>query len=147
MIFPEFLYQLSERDQQTTWLDPVVSFVRVAGGLTVLTSTFTVPVGRMLLLTSACVFGLPGAGQSCNGVRVEVRPRDAALAVVIARWVPVTLPSPVTNPITINFSGQVIVPADWTVVSLGDFTFAAANNTLDASLTGILLPIGNVQRV
>lgn len=146
MFFPEFLFQLSARDQQVTWVDPLYAQRAPAAALAAAWSELitTVPEGRALVLTNAVAAGNPGGAQACTFLGIQTRPPTLTPAFSLqAEEFPVT--ASLTQ--TINWQGEVIVPPTWQVVLIATFDAAAIANAVSADLIGILIPVGNIARV
>lgn len=146
MFFPESLYLLSARDQQVTWLDPVLfrSFLSTAAA-GVNTPNFTVPDGRTLILTSASCFASPTGGQVATFGDFRAQGPDL-VDISIAQ----EQPNPALGagvPLILNWSGQIIVPPRWNVYFRGSFNAGVAANSVAQHLFGILIPVANVQRI
>lgn len=145
MFFPEFLYQLSARDQQVTWLDP-----RIARGDTLLAAAavtavaITVPTGLVLVLQNASLEADPGAAQNVTESFFELLTPDAATGVRITQDRTALAANVIGH---LNWSGSILVPPNWQVRGAANFNAAAAANRVIADCIGILLPVGNIQRV
>jgi hypothetical protein len=86
VFFPEFLYQLSGRDQQVTWLDPSFSAVGDSAlNVFVTVDALTVPSDRVLVLQSVVGMAEPGAGQNVTDIRLQLFAPGAQFAAVISR--------------------------------------------------------------
>lgn len=142
MFFPESLYLLSDRDLQVTWLDPLFLQVPAASAATQVTASYRVPEGRALLLQSGCIQLQAGAGQTSLQAYLRAQPPTGGLESVIrgeyftatANW-------------AINWAGSIIIPPNWDLVALGVFNAAAAVNNLTMYAQGMLIPVGNLQRL
>lgn len=143
MFFPEALYLLSQRDQQVTWLDPVFAGVQQSDLLTTVSTFYDVPDGRALILQNAHLHATPGAAQNRTGMQISVFRADvvaanvhlrrdfaAAAGVGVLHWV-----------------GSIIITPGWRLMGRGSFDAAANANIVDLKVAGLLIPIGNVQRV
>lgn len=147
MIFPELLYQLSPRDQQVTWLDPVIRRVTTTqAALTVNALDEVVPTGRAFLLTNATLFADPGAGQNIDdiGLNIAVLNPGAGVAVRIATRSGAAGADLLA---ILNWTGQILIPAGWQLQGSAHFNALGAANEIRFDLMGILIPIGNIQRV
>lgn len=145
MFFPELLYQLSARDQQVTWLDPQLSRVQASNAATsVGINWLEVPVGRALVLTNLQLRGSPGLAQACTRLIAEMTPRGGGTTVNIANDDFAAVANLAQN---VNWSGEIIIPADWIISVAASFDAGAAANSIDISGAGILIPLGNVQRI
>lgn len=144
MFFPEFLYRLSSRDQQVTWLDPRFdSLTASAAGLTVEVD-FTVPSDRPLILTSANIVATPGAGQAVIAMLLRsLAQGDSSPVNLAAREIEVA----VAGSRFLNWTGEVILPPAWSLRARASFSAAVNPNDVELHLAGILIPVGNIQRV
>jgi hypothetical protein len=144
MIFPEFLFRLSQRDQQVTWLDPVSLQVSSAVAAASITAIGTVvPIDRVLVLTNAIMLATAGAAQTTQQQSLQV----VAVGGFVTTIAIDTIVSAAAGRAPLNWAGQVLVPPSWTVRAVGTFNAGAAVNNVDISLHGILIPAGNIQRV
>jgi hypothetical protein len=145
VFFPEFLYQLSGRDQQVTWLDPSFSAVgNSALNVFVTVDALTVPSDRVLVLQSVVGMAEPGAGQNVTDIRLQLFAPGAQFAAVISRD-PVDKAANI--PAILNWSGSLIVPPLWRVLLAGSFNAGAVANAVTIWTAGILIPPANIQRV
>lgn len=145
MFFPEYLYQLGGRDQKITWLDPTLFFQQLGLAGTSVSIVFRVPFERVLVLQHAWAEFIPGAAQTANIKRLEVIPPTGtapAMRLAIDR-----VTGGAAAPQNLSWTGSIIVPAQWGVWVDSTFNAGANVNTVTLSLLGVLLPIGNVQRV
>lgn len=142
--FPEALYLLSDRDQQVTWLDPVLFEANVSLAQLNVISAFIVPTGRLLLLQNAVGDFAAGAAQTVSNAQIVVRPVATPNPYTL---IAVNYYGPAVQQRFINWSGSIVVPPGWQVQADGVFSAAAAANYVDLAISGLLIPIGNVQRV
>lgn len=149
MFFPESLYLLSGRDQQVTWVEPV--FAKIDQTLLVadIQLNYVVPDGRALILQSVHVFGGGGGAQNCTYIEIAVDlPGSPATYTYLSSNYP---GSPgavaVQNTRTQAWSGSILLPEKWRVAGAAGFSAAAIANQVVHSVVGLLVPIGNVQRV
>jgi len=143
---PEHLYQLTARDQRLTWLDPVLVFEKLTGTLLTIDLTFTVPDGRLLGLQHVFLNVLPAAATVAQQKVVELLPPGTTQLPK-----PCLIRSDVNSGSGVsgqfNWQGEILVPSLWRVHAQAIFNAATGNNSLELSLVGALMPIGNVQRV
>lgn len=143
MFFPESLYQLTQRDLQVSWLSPVHVFESVslpAAGVSVLPVN-PVPLGQLLIVTNLVNTANRGGAATISEQRILLtRPGFAGPLITAARP-----PAPTRN--FLAWTGQLLVPAGWSVQFDADFSVAAAGNEVQGSVSGMLIPIGNVQRI
>lgn len=145
MFFPEFLYRLSERDQQVTWLDPFIFEQGVSvAGTTPNTTVSSVPLDRALVVQSATVVGIPGAGQACTFLRMTVR---APLGNQSIRLFQQGFAVAANVQQAINWQGSILIPPLWSLTVESVFDAGVAVNQIVGGIWGILIPVGNVQRV
>lgn len=152
MFFPEGLYTLSARDQQVTWLDPL--FFRDESSIAAVSHeiTYNVPQGRALLLQTLVADAAAGAAQTVSDAQAMARPPTTNQQYYIAvNWYnggggfPVSAAAPQQR--AINWRGSILIPELWRVSIQANFSAGAAANFCHLSLIGLLLPIGNIQRV
>jgi hypothetical protein len=143
VIFPEYLYKLSSRDQQVTWLDPRFDALSVAAAAASVQSTLRVPDGRVLVLSAAVVDAIAGAAQTLDRIVLFCEPPD-----------PSTISFRISGGIFaasveqfVTWTGQLVIPPNWKVAATARFNAGVAANTVALSLAGILIPVGNIQRV
>lgn len=140
-MFGDRLYQLSERDVQARLLDPFVRrTVETIAIANFVTTALRVPTDRVLVLSAAAIYALAGAAQTLSRFEIVLRSRNG----VQFRLFGETFAA--TNQGNGNFSGDVIVPADWDIFAQVFFNAAAAANTVEVDVFGMLIPIGNVER-
>lgn len=144
-VFPELLYQLSGRDQQVTWLDPVIVRVATSTAAAQVNATFTVNTGRAFVLTSAIAAAVPGAAQNITDLSLVLQEPTGTTNVGLT-GVEVT-PAAGLAFQRLNFSGEVVLPPGWKVIAVGTYSAGVAANQTILTLTGILMPVGNIQRV
>lgn len=144
--FPELLYQLNERDQQSTWLDPLLTRSTASTAATSVTATSAiVPLGRILVLQSCSAGGDGGGAQLCLRLAIGVTPPNQTTGFALASQI--SDPPAGFAQVRANWSGSVIVPAGWSLFATGTFNLGVAANSVNLDLAGIFLPVGNVQRV
>lgn len=144
MFFPEFLYQLSPRDQQVTWLDPVITRVAVAVASINPIAVFTVPADRCLILQTASMEATPGLGQNVAQQFLFTRSQGGGQNFTFRSDV---TPGAANTTLTLDWSGSILVPANWTVQGSGVFNAGAVANGVVLMLHGILIPVSNIQRL
>lgn len=127
MLFPEFLYQLSGRDQQVTWLDPRL-IVNSGNGLALAVSAiaFTVPDNQVLIMTSFVGRADPGAGQACT--RLIGLFRDLSGNLVPFTEAHFAVAADLNRDVL--YQGQILVPPRVEIQVLGDFDAAVNNNNV-----------------
>lgn len=143
--FPEFLYKLSDRDQEVTWLDPVVVHSDVSAAVAVIQSAvYTVPGDRMLILQNVSMLANPAAGRAVIDLNFALQPpppETTTYRVVQEFW---TVAADVNR--GLNWSGSILVPPLWRVSAIAVIDGAAGGQIVH-DIFGILIPKGNVQRV
>lgn len=143
--FPEQLYQLSQRDLQVTWLDPAIfQNIDILAAVSVNTTLFTVPEGRVLLLQSVSAIADPGAAQSCRSVSISLLQPVSATLFPLARE---TFAVAADQDRVANWSGSIMVPPGYGINALATFDAAVAANSIRGDMVGLLIPLANVQRV
>jgi hypothetical protein len=146
VFFPEFLYQLSARDQQVTWLDPLIQDQATTALLADISVDITVPDARILVLKNLTSQALPGAAQNVSTFHllslVPPTPGTNSIELTLIRN---ALAVGVNSILT--WTGDVLVPPGWRVRARAVFNAAAAANTVGLDVVGILIPVGNIQRL
>lgn len=140
MFFPPFLYQLTPRDDQVTWLE--VLFERVTGAAlatTVFTGVYVIPKGRILLLQNVEAFAQSGAGQTCSRISVFVDNLGSNPSYNVASF---TFPTPLLNASFCHNPG-ILVGEGKQVRAEATFNAGANSNSLILSIAGMLIPRGN----
>jgi hypothetical protein len=144
--FPEQLYALSARDRRGTTLDPFLRNVVLELADASSTASHQVPLGKSLLLKSVSTNVLVGAPASLVRTLIAVAPPNNAFLVILADRAD-GLPAGAVRS-ALQWSGDLLVPADWNVLAQQFSSAAAAGvHRLELSTAGILIPIGNVARV
>lgn len=146
-LFPEQLYQLTQRDHQVTWLEPFFASISNAAIATSVDSGFvTVPNDRVLLLLNVAARVEPGAGQTSSSLNVRFRTQAGA-----ASFQPILRQENyAATGVTFNLHwvGQILVPSAWEIFATGGFSAAPANpNSTFLNVIGMLIPNANIQRV
>lgn len=145
MFFPDFLYQLSQRDQQVTWLDPALSRIISSVAAATVTADFIVPNDRMLLLSAFYAVFSPGAAQNVVDTRIELLSQSlVSPAVILTRNSNALAAGIITDT---DRQCEIPVPPLWRVRATGVFNAGAAANDVHLSIAGMLIPIGNIQRL
>lgn len=150
MFFPEALYTLSARDQQVTWLDPVFTgALELTAAVADLQQNYVVPNGRVLLLQSVHVLGQGGAGQNCTYIEIalDLPGSPATYTYLSSHYLGAPGAAAVGPNRTQQWSGSLVVPERWRVAGAAGFSAAVNPNSVFLSVAGLLLPIGNIQRV
>lgn len=147
MLFPELLYQLSSRDQQVTWLDPYLRFVDQSTAAVDVSSTFTIEDGKALVLQSATVEATPGGAQTTTWTKLLVRGPISTDLNQSAYLAGSFTASGENAAKFLNWSGSLIVPPQWRITGRAVFSAGAIANNVRLSLLGVLIPIGNIQRI
>lgn len=144
--WPEGLFELSARDRQVTWLDPVLFVTDLTAAAVAVDVEYVVPDGRILLLQNAVADFGPGAAQTVLDAQIVVRPVltvDPFCYLAVNYYNTPAAP----NGRFINWSGSIIVPPTWQVQALGNFSAGAAGNFVSLAVAGLLCPVGNVARL
>lgn len=156
MFFPEGLYTLSARDQQVTWLDP--GMYGEASGIPgpLYSNTIAgdgsvsqqVPEGRALILQHVLANFQPGPIAAPVQVstlrRILVRPPNAGTTEVWLKEERNALAAGVA--LSLDWQGSLLVPPRWFVQAYAEYNGGVANE-LTLNIGGMLIPIGNVQRL
>lgn len=142
--FPEFLYQLSERDQALTWLEPVLHVVDVNAAAASLEARYVIPNDRALLLQHAAILVAPQATLISTLRILELMMPVSETEVVLKR---VRLDGAVAQSFTDDWQGSILVPPSWIIRAFGSFNGALANNEVALFIIGMLMPVGGIVRV
>lgn len=145
MRFPELLYQLSARDQQVTWLDP--RFDQQSTSLlaiSVPTPVFQVPVDRVFVLCAAAVRADPGAGQNVDSLVIQILAPAGSAGFNLKQRTEVAAAN--IN-VDLDWTGEILLPPAWQIRGIGSFNAGAVANLVVHNFFGILIPVGNIQRV
>lgn len=137
---PDFLYKLTERDQQVTPIEIVLNTANnSAAGTQLQIQIYTVPKGKILLLETVGVFAIPGTSQYLVNWGLVVS--NGAQSCIVAGS---------QNPVTTSLSykgGQVFGPmsvGEGSILTVnGIFNAGANSNSFTAAFSGILIPRGN----
>jgi len=146
VLFPEALFLLSARDQQVTWLDPVLLDVEQTGLLVASVDQLllTVPPDRALLLYNIALRSAPGAAQFVTDSLITVSPSTTGVAV---RVVGDTTDYAANVVSFLNWQGTMLIPPTWRIFANMRWNAGAAANSWRVGLHGLLIPAGNIQRL
>jgi hypothetical protein len=145
VFFPEFLYQLNARDQQITWLDPLALQIATSVGGATVVGNIVPSLDRVMILQAMCGDSNPGAAQTLDTTFLQLIPPGGTPAFSIAGFDFSTLPS--GNDQFVNWVGSMMVPPGWTLRMTSIFNAAVAANVISFNVFGILIPVGNIQRL
>jgi hypothetical protein len=147
MFFPEFLYQLSPKDQQVSWLDPYVDLQTLVNTpVTNVVNAQPAPIGRALLLQHVLLTGNPGgSGDNVTGGFISLVDPPGASRGYLRELTGQVIAANVS--FELHWFGSLIVLPGWTI--RGSITKNAAVNliTVRMSVMGVIIPIGNLQRI
>lgn len=142
--YPELLYQLSARDQQVTWLDPILDAASTAAAAVNPTASFLVPEGRCLVLQAAVVKGSPGAGQNITRMFLSIQ----TLVGTASRDLKFDDTDRAADfRVALDWQGSILIPPGWRLHGSVQFNAGVQVNTTELNTYGLLIPIGNIQRV
>jgi hypothetical protein len=142
--FPEYLYQLSGRDEQVTWLDPLFNLQAGTGTTaTVDTTDIVVPTGRALLLQAANVEATITGVEALQVLRIRLITPGTPFVFPLA----IQFELAATGSDALNWSGSVIVPPGWSLDGFAQKSGAVSSILVQFTISGLLIPIGNIQRV
>jgi hypothetical protein len=146
MLVPEFLYQLSGRDQQVTWLDPRIQRVSESqASVSFSTVADIVPEGRALILLNASLLVAPGGAQTVNAASAFIAvvvPNGPTRRIATLNFTPAG-----AEDVALNWVGQILLPPGWGLLGGAAFNLGVAANVLTFDYFGVLIPVGNIQRV
>lgn len=143
-LFPDWLFKLTPRDEQVTPLDLVTFWTDYNTGAGATTSLpYTVPDGKVLVLSSAAVRAWPDVAENITYMSISYQDSVGNDIIIMAKDGPgntgVSLPQ-VCAPNSV--AGQ-IIPSGAQIVG-----YALSNGVGDVqlrfSLSGVLIPRGNV---
>lgn len=143
-IFPELLYQLSGRDQQVTWLDPLLTAPVSSAASNFVFASYTVPADRALLLHHLAARGDPGAGQLITDIHIFLQAPAGSFTVTLERD---EVAKAANANAIVTWQGELVIPPNWQVVGAITFDAGVQVNAEQTHVAGILIPIGNIQRV
>jgi hypothetical protein len=106
---------------------------------------FTVPIGKILLLTNLAVFSSV-AGDSFNGTFADIIAPPFALSTYRVRLAQERSAAAQTTA-SLNWQGSIVIPPEWTLRVVVTKAGAVELATVDCGTIGMLLPAANVQRV
>lgn len=144
-MIPQFLYQLTARDQQ---LDPLarVHFFRnrTQASLTVIQS-FIVPVDRNFVLETV-YFGWIGGGGAYDAVGWNLFIEDGAEPIGSGRFVfkATEVLGGTSGSRGIVFPQPLFIPARRRIYTRMQFQSAASDNAYDFGMAGVMIPRGNI---
>lgn len=142
----DFLYEISQRDMQLSWLDPLFHRERITTATASISVEYTVPLGRVLLLSSAVASAVAGSLLTTTLVSIGFVKTSASSEFDLMVLPSDQLTTAAKNRYSANWSGRVTVPQDWIIKSSAAFSGTTDVNSLTLSLIGMLIPIGNIQR-
>lgn len=152
----DFLFNLTPRDEQSPGLELVHRIQRITDNLSQLQSDFTVPPGRIFHLKRYGFLMNTGGVPLFRGFRLILQERkDAVLTHIL--WMPGQGSSGNLNDGLLTPSGNTLagdavdhenfdihIEEGCNLRGIGDWSAAAAGNTLSVFIWGILIPRGNV---
>lgn len=149
MFLPEGLYTLSARDQQVTWLDPLFTRVELVAAAADLQANYVVPDGRALILQSVHTYGEGGGAQNCTYIEIALDLPGSPLTYTYlsSHYLGAPGAAVIGNNRAQMWSGSIVVPEKWRVAGAAGFSAAALANSVFHSVVGLLIPIGNIQRI
>jgi len=144
----EFLYQISGRDEQISWLETTLTEKSAAlANVLVAALSDPIPERNILVLTSASISTSAGVAQSVSEVILRLTNPTGSRANELMHNAIVTNGAGATMPrYSMAWSGMVYIPPSWSIQAFCVFSAGANTNTVNLSYTGIQIPLGNVQR-
>lgn len=144
MIFPEALYELSPRDRNVTWLDPLVLHLDNGGGAAAGSQELVVeiPEGRVLMLHSACMAVRTLAVETTTLMLLQAQRFVGGVEFNLKQAFP-----GVTGRSQLDWQGEILIPSELRVRAFFSFSGVVQNKVIDFDLFGMLLPVGNIQRI
>jgi hypothetical protein len=150
----ELLYQLTARDGQTDWLEPVLGTKKLVTGAALSAFVFfAVPLNKILILTNFSARILPNALQTVSNSRVAVDDAQGNELTVIKRVAsdsngalgiyPNIVSAAAGDNIAYDWQGEIIIPS-LNVLSFRAQFSGAAIHSVEFYYQGLLIPRGNV---
>lgn len=138
----DFLYRLTPRDEQVTPLD-VLFETRNATAVAVSVSANIEQsaLARFLALKTLVVFAEPGAGASIE--RLQVILQDRILGFTVSELAHQRIAPGVALEINLSYN-DLLIPPGYNILATASFNVAAAGNSVNLSIGGILIPRGNL---
>jgi hypothetical protein len=144
-VIGEFLYQIRDRDEQLTWLEPVLLYESVdLANVLVTAITDIVPERNLLYLTSAVVRAVAGGAQAVSSVYLQAVGPDGISRIIHFVTTAGLIAAPASY--AANFSGALYVPPGWYLSGAGVLNPRAAANTVQHTVTRQIHPLGNLGR-
>lgn len=144
----DYLYELTPRDMQRSWLDPLAFKVLNSVVAINVNNTYVVPTAQALILYSANVASFAGATQTVTSQDLYISAEgDAALVRIVGQTAAESSSAGPTPILNLNWSGYIVVPQLWTIRATSIFSGSVNANQSEMSLIGMLIPAGNFQRV
>lgn len=148
MIFADRVWVPSQKDLVAEFSPQRVmrgSSVALAA-VTNLLNLYTVPRDAVLVLTTGFVRATGGGAQLATASAIRVRDASGVeLAVIIGESSRSKLDLAGVADLRATFSGQVFCMPEETVEVVGTFDAGVGANTVEGSITGVLMPRGNFQ--
>lgn len=145
MILLEQLYRLLRADEQVRLLDPYFETVSSVGTIIGLNATLTVPERKALLLNHAYARILPGTGQNITANTQLLMRNPGATRVVLLDEVPNALAINVAA--RLMWQGEAVLMPGCTLRLDALFNSGIASNSITLYAHGMLIPLGNIERI
>lgn len=138
----DYLYELTPRDQQVTPFELVsININGSTAGASLVTSTYTVPQGRILVVSSCLVSIQCGVGSKPRNALVESTDTQSVAVGLFAKNYQVLANN--THIDANSFNEVWCGPGD-VIDGYCEWDTAVAGNALSVTVRGILIPRGNV---
>lgn len=98
------------------------------------------------MLTNMVGVSAPGAAQTALRIFLRVQPVSPGATVYIIAENDLNAAA-AAEEMSINWSGQMIIPPNWRLGAQATFSAGAVANTIRVDFYGILIPVGNIQRL
>jgi hypothetical protein len=131
---------LTPKDYAGNFANIAALTVVATGAATQVNADYTIPIDRVLLISSIVCQGAGGGAQVLARQRIELLDESSIALVTIRGQI-------TTNAIDfLNFSEEVIIPAGYGIRAVNIFSAGVAVNTATLSVNGWLVPIGGLRK-
>lgn len=144
----EQLYRLSARDEQLSWLQPVILGQLQGAASTAVGAGWTIPKSALVVAKKIFVRAIPAAGQRALLVQALLSPPEPSTAFVLLGSKDVSnIPTvALQHDLTVEL-GDMYISENWRITGQVLYDAGVGFNQLNVSFTGVQIPNGNVDRV
>jgi len=145
VLLPDLLYRLTQRDVGQDWARFYSRFVTAAGLVVGPTVDLATPGDAVVLITQLVIQNIPGAGITYLRSDAVWRPSNVAAGLahrIVAHHAEVGLAAGVRA--SLNLQSPCWIPPASIITLTGNFTGAAAVNTIEGHVMGFTLPLGTL---